>query len=311
MDLNMLLSSEFAIKKYFVGAAFVIGGGLTFAAAYNYASSQCVLFNQLPNEENKYETKKILNEYMMFHYGDRETICKHVSAPLDGYDFPVRCAQLCVKHFDRSACSNDKCLEIGCAVGRSTFELARTFKRAVGLDYSHAFLGTCEVLSKIKRLEYEAIVEGHLTTKHVAVIPTDIDTSRCSFMRGDACNLPSTLGQFGCVLAANVICRLPDPTKFILHLKNIVAKGGICVITSPYTFLTVFTSKDKWLGGFTDSNGKEVRAFDTIKSYLLPDFELIDSEEMPYIIRETLREHQWAVAHATVWKRRSSKYEQE
>lgn len=39
------------------------------------------------------------------------------------------------------------------------------------------------------------------------------DRSRCHFKEGDACDLPEDIGQFGCVLAANLICRLPDPRK--------------------------------------------------------------------------------------------------
>ena len=64
-----------------------------------------------------------------------------------------------------------------------------------------------------------------------------------SFQQGDACNLPSDLGQFGCVLAANLVCRLPNPYKFLDRLPSLVAPGGILVITGPYTWLEQFTPK--------------------------------------------------------------------
>ena len=63
-----------------------------------------------------------------------------------------------------------------------------------------------------------------------------------SFTVGDACNLPQ-LGQFGCVLAGNLICRLPDPMKFYNDLPNFVLPGGILIITSPYTWLQEYTPK--------------------------------------------------------------------
>jgi len=62
-------------------------------------------------------------------------------------------------------------------------------------------------------------------------------------MQGDACNLPLDLGQFGCVLAANLIDRLRTPQNFLNRLGTLVAPGGILVITSPYTFLEEFTPK--------------------------------------------------------------------
>ena len=61
-------------------------------------------------------------------------------------------------------------------------------------------------------------------------------------MVGDACNLPE-LGQFGCVLAANVICRLPDPVPFLVRLRSMVVPSGIVVITTPYSWLEQYTPK--------------------------------------------------------------------
>ena len=59
-------------------------------------------------------------------------------------------------------------------------------------------------------------------------------------MVGDGCDLPE-IGQFGCVLAANLICRLPDPIQFFDRLRSILVPGGIVVITSPYSWLEQYT----------------------------------------------------------------------
>ena len=62
-------------------------------------------------------------------------------------------------------------------------------------------------------------------------------------MQGDACNLPSDLGHFGCILAANLIDRLHTPSDFLDRLPGLVAPNGIVVLTSPYTWLEQFTEK--------------------------------------------------------------------
>ena len=36
------------------------------------------------------------------------------------------------------------------------------------------------------------------------------------------------------------------------------------------------------------------------------DFDLIETKEMPFVIKETEREHQWTVSHATVWRRKDN-----
>ena len=75
------------------------------------------------------------------------------------------------------------------------------------------------------------------------VFVTFQDRSKADFRVGDACNLPLDLGQFGCVLAANLICRLHTPQAFFDRLRSLVAPGGILVITSPYTFLPEYTPR--------------------------------------------------------------------
>ena len=69
------------------------------------------------------------------------------------------------------------------------------------------------------------------------------DRERVQFSVGDACSLPKDLGQFGMILAANLICRLPEPMKFFNRLKDLVVPAGILIITSPYTWLQQYTPK--------------------------------------------------------------------
>ena len=79
--------------------------------------------------------------------------------------------------------------------------------------------------------------------KYIANLPTNTqDRTRVQFIVGDACDLPQ-LGQFGCVFAGNLICRLPEPLKFFERLPDLIVHGGILVITSPYTWLEQYTAK--------------------------------------------------------------------
>ena len=69
------------------------------------------------------------------------------------------------------------------------------------------------------------------------------DRRKVCFQRGDACSLPLDIGQFDCVLAANLICRLHTPHAFLDRLSSLVSTGGILVLTTPYTFRTQFTPR--------------------------------------------------------------------
>lgn len=253
---------------------------------------------------NVYETERLIGEYLIFHYGKPDELLPYGFGPRDSLEFPTRCALECIKHTEDDVPSI--ALDIGCAVGRSTFELAKRFNQVVGIDFSHGFIDAANKLKTYGKLAYTVQTEGSLVSEHMAEVDPDIDRSHVSFYQGDACNLPSDLGQFGCVLAANLICRLPNPYQFLDRLPSLVAPGGILVITSPNSWLEEFTPKNLWLGGFKDAEGQNVTGFDTLKRCLGPNFELIEDKPMSFFIRETARKNQWTVAHATIWKRRKS-----
>jgi len=48
-----------------------------------------------------------------------------------------------------------------------------------------------------------------------------------------------------------------------------------------------------------------VRGLDTLQRVLGPHFDLVETVDMPFLIRETVRKYQWTVAHATVWRRKT------
>jgi len=253
-------------------------------------------------EGNVYETTKLLHEYLAFDYGGPSVNSLH-PLPVEYHDFPKRTAELCIKHSSKA--QGGRALDIGCAVGRASFELAAHFKEVQGMDFSHGFINACNKLKENGSMDYSMTTEGYLSTKHVAEISSNIDRQRCQFWQGDACDLPTDLGKFDCVLSSNLICRLPQPMTFLQRCADLVAPGGILVLVTPYSFSEDYTPKEHWIGGFV-KDGKEVKAADTVKSVFDPHFDLVESFDMPWIIRETARKHQVTFGHATVWRRKSS-----
>ena len=73
----------------------------------------------------------------------------------------------------------NRALDIGCAVGRSTFELARVVDEAIGIDYSCAFVDTCNELKRSGSMDYTMTTEGDLCTQLKAIVPQDIVCSSC------------------------------------------------------------------------------------------------------------------------------------
>ena len=112
-------------------------------------------------------------------------------------------------------------------------------------------------------------------------------------------NLRKDLGTFDVVLAANLLCRLPDPSVFLARAAELVKPGGQFILTTPFTWLEEFTPRDKWIGGTAESESA-----DALTRLLEPHFELKLSKDMPFLIREHARKYQWSVAWGTRWVRR-------
>ena len=67
-----------------------------------------------------------------------------------------------------------RALDVGCAVGCSTFELARGFGEVVGLDYSSAFIQRCQELKMTGQSAYWLPSEGALGETKIAQVHIDI-----------------------------------------------------------------------------------------------------------------------------------------
>ena len=259
-------------------------------------SSSIERLNQHIMSDNTYESKQLLNEYLLFHYGRPEEVLPYVFGPTSALAFPARCVTECVNA--DSLPTNARALDIGCAVGRSTFELARICEEVIGIDYSHAFVNAGNVLVREGQLAYERLEEGRVSTPCEAIIDPLIDRSRLQFEHGNAQSLRSDLGVFDLVLACNLICRLPEPMKFLQRLPELVKGGGRLIITTPFTWLEAYTLQANWLGG--------VEAMDSFSglSDALVSFDLVEVKDMPFLIREHARKFQWSVAQASIWTRK-------
>lgn len=237
-----------------------------------------------------YESKKILAEYLLFHYGKPEEILTPDRAwppgMCEALEFPVRTTA----HF--SSETADRGLDLGCAVGRSACEMSRTCRKVIGIDFSHGFIHAAEALRSGKRLAYDRREEGSQVTRLEAQFPDGIDPSKLDFQAGDAMNLSPDLGTFDRVHAANLLCRLTEPEKLLAQLPALVKPGGELVLATPCTWLEEFTPPENWPVGGT---------FEWLQAMLAPSFTLRHRTEEPFLIRETARKFQWSTSLVTVW----------
>ena len=249
---------------------------------------------------NVYESDDLVDQYLLFHYGTADDQLPYPFGPRDALFYPIRC----VSDFLPAIGTVERALDLGCAVGRSTFELSRWARQIVGIDLSHRFVAAANRVRQTGQIEIRRIEEGEIVTRLKRELPLELDRERCQFEVGDATCLRPDIGRFNVVLAANLIDRVKSPTDLLKSFSALVHRGGHLILSSPYTWMEKFTPKSDWLGGKFDPSGDAAPTLERIKSVIHDSFDLRQTKDIPFLIREHARKFQWSVAQATVWQRR-------
>ncbi len=245
--------------------------------------------------EAMYETDAAVSQYCEFHYGQTY---------FEVANFAQQCAAACCRYTQGRA--RRSALDLGCAVGRATFELAREFEHVTGIDFSARFIRVALQLKEKGVARYELVEEGMVVSYREARL-TELGLApladRVEFFQGDATNLKPQFAGYDLVLAANLIDRLYDPRRFLETIHERLNPGGVLIITSPYTWLEEFTKKENWLGGFRKA-GEPYLTLDALHDLLSPHFVPLDApRNVEFVIRETRRKFQHTVAELTAWQR--------
>lgn len=174
-------------------------------------------------------------------------------------------------------------LDLGCAVGRTSVELASHFNEIIGLDYSHAFINAA---NKVLDEKYPDL------------------KNKLKFIQGDACKLNPDLGKFDVIFAGNLVDRLYDPKEFLTQVTKFMTEKSILVLTSPYTWLEEYTNLEKWLGG-RRIDGKDVTTYESLREVTaaLGLKELKGAEDIRFVIKDNPWVYQYTNAQMTFWIR--------
>ena len=241
-----------------------------------------------------YESDALVSQYCEFQYGDN-----HFGVE----NFALACAKIASKY----SINTTKALDLGCATGRATFELAKTFDSVEGIDFSVRFVQVGTNLQEKGVVTFQSPDEAELfTNKKVTIEELGYENlkDKVSFWQGDACNLKPNFHSYDMILATNLIDRLYQPRLFLDTVDQRLNDDGILILTSPYTWQESSTKKEFWLGGYKDENGDDVKTIDTLKTILSEKFELVHTQDLEFVIKETKRKYQHTVSEVSVWKKK-------
>ena len=255
---------------------------------------------------NPYESKRYLNEYLLFHYGSPNLLCPFSFVSRQLLRFHERIREECLlpicQQGRTGGAAPPTCgaptmgLDIGCAVGRFTFELGRVVYGVFGIDNSRQFIRAAQSMARGQTLTVDVPESGAQVSSHQVVLPKPLRKCAVEFGVGDALNLRALPDHsFHVVSAINLIDRLPRPRQFLEHLPRLLARGGQLIIASPFTWLSAHTQPRQWL-----TSGQMIEL-------LAPHFKLARRADLPFVIREHRRKYQLVVSEVFVFRERSTR----
>lgn len=275
-----LRSARYAFRRHFFQHA-----------GFRYVSSDAPVIE--PNAY--YESDRQMSEYAEFHYGD-----SYFNVP----NFPKAMAELAIAAMAGRPART--ALDLGCASGRASFELARHFQQVTGIDFSARFVGQGAEMAEQGVLRYTLTDEGELVSykaSNLADLGLESCASKVQFYQGDACNLKPQFSGYDLVLAVNLIDRLYNPASFLQTVHERINLGGVLVLASPYTWLEEHTPREQWVGGFK-KDGENYTTLDGLQDMLGKHFRRVgEPTKVEFVIRETRHKFQHSYSEASVWER--------
>ena len=167
-------------------------------------------------------------------------------------------------------------LDVGCAVGRLSFDLAKTHDHVIGLDTSIAFIRKAREILNRGRLDFDLIVEGRLTEPRTYPFDDGQDFSRVDFIVADALALPFRTRAFATTAAINLLEKVPDPLRHLTEINRVLRKhAAMFLFSDPFSWDEAVSDPERWLSG-NGNNGYSARGIDTMRRMFAGDYGVFD-----------------------------------
>lgn len=213
--------------------------------------------------ENRYEHRRTVDSYLWSHYAD-------LLGDPDAGDAYAVWSELLPSDVSMA-------LDIGCAVGRFTFEMAALGATAIGIDSSRAFIREARRLLEDGCHDFMVSVEGALTERKSLELPPVWQDLQVEFIVADALALPFRNNTFGCVSSLNILDKVPHPLDHLRQADRVALREGARLLVSdPFSWSDDVADPKEWLGG--RSRGPFAgRGIDNLRSLLEGSDEVISS----------------------------------
>lgn len=157
-------------------------------------------------------------------------------------------------------------LDLGCSVGRTTFELARNSKDLVlGVDLNFSMLQMAVSIMNSHTATYDRKRSGIVFERRH--FPVDLPRSEAvDFWACDATNLPFADAGTALGISLNLLDCVSSPFDHLRELCRVLRPGGSALVSTPYDWSAYATAVESWLGGHSQRANNQGRSAEILRS---------------------------------------------
>jgi len=227
-------------------------------------------------------TRQQQSSYCADHY--REEFSKNLFNPLteDTTSTVRRCLS---KALELMPVNSLPCIDIGCAVGGTTFDILKKRKSlTIGIDLNWPLLSIARKVLNNGVISYPHRIIGNKYERRTTSVSFTLP-ALCDFWIADATCLPFRENNFGIAIGLNIIDCLAAPQSLFTELLRIVKEGGGISLACPFDWASHSTHYKSWIYGGSQLD-EMIR---TIK-------ELTDDEKEKFLtMRSPPEEMEWSL----------------
>lgn len=191
-------------------------------------------------------------------------------------------------------------VEVGCSVGRVTFEMAEASQDLVlGVDLNASMLRLAQRVLRTGTVSFPMRTSGLLYERHECYLPFR-SMDRVDFWIADGTALPFSSGTFARAVALNVIDAVASPLDLIRSVIDRVRPGGEILLATPYDWSSAVTHPAAWIGGHSPRAPGSGSGAEVLRALLTPGAHpaslngvriIGELEEVPWTVRMHDRAH--------------------
>ena len=271
-------------------------------AGFRYVQSDS---SQVPIEAvNVFEENPAVAKQLELHYGDltqSQMEAPQLALNVQG-NYLTSCVNAAMAVIDKQ--NIKRVLDLGCSVGRASFELAQHVSHVDGIDFTARHIQHAFMLQEQGEARYTLKHQGEIMDFkdiNISEHPFWSIKDKIHFSQGDPCNLKPRYQHYDVVFAINLLEQLNHPELFFNTITSRMNPNAYLVLSSHYDWGKNSKQDSKWLGG-VKVNGENFTSFDGLKQLLSDKFTHIHSQDIHSVLTHSARRFDVNINQLSIWQ---------